>query len=147
MKELQEKAIQAHQSGLNCAQAVLTTYCDEMNFDKNLATSVSCGFGGGMGRLQETCGAVTGAFMVLGIHTSTLYSDNQNRKEQSYLKVQQFAERFKTIYGTLDCKILLRCDLNTLEGQKYMKEHNLSANVCNKCIADSIGIIDELITG
>jgi C_GCAxxG_C_C family probable redox protein len=145
MKELQDKAIQLHQSGLNCAQAVLTSYCDEMNFDNNLALSISCGFGGGMGRLQETCGAVTGAIMVLGIHTCNKYTENKQRKEISYSKVQQFAEKFKSMHGTLDCKTLLNCDLNTIEGQKYMKEHNLSTKVCNRCIGNSIGILEELI--
>jgi len=56
MKPREEKAIQLFQSGLNCAQAVLTAYADDFNFDKGLAMSLSCGFGGGMGRLQETCG-------------------------------------------------------------------------------------------
>ena len=68
-KQVEEKAIRSFKSGLNCAQAVLTSYSDELKFDNNMALSVACGFGGGMGRLQETCGAVTGSFMVLGIHT------------------------------------------------------------------------------
>lgn len=59
-KPMTVKAIESFRSGLNCAQAVVTAYADELNFDNNLALSVSCGFGGGMGRLQETCGAVTG---------------------------------------------------------------------------------------
>jgi len=147
MNELQEKAVQAHQSGLNCAQAVLTSYCDELNFDKNLALSISCGFGGGMGRLQETCGAVTGAFMALGIHACNKYTDNKERKEKTYSKVQKFAEQFKSMHGSLDCKKLLNCDLNTEEGQKFMKFHNLSVKVCNKCIADSIVIVENLIKG
>ncbi len=147
MNELQEKAVQVHQSGLNCAQAVLTSYCEELNFDKNLALSISCGFGGGMGRLQETCGAVTGAFMVLGIHTCRKYTDNIDRKEKSYSMVQKFAEQFKSIHKSLDCKELLNCDLKTEEGQRYMKFHNLSVKVCNKCIADSVIIVENLIKG
>lgn len=68
MKVIEEKAIVSFKAGLNCAQAVLTAYADDLSFDNNLALSVSCGFGGGMGRLQQTCGAVTGSFMVLGIY-------------------------------------------------------------------------------
>ncbi len=54
-------AVQLFQSGLNCAQRVLISFSEKLNFDKKLATAISLGFGGGMGRLQETCGAVTGA--------------------------------------------------------------------------------------
>lgn len=68
MKTKAEKAIAYFNSGLNCAQSVFTAYAEEFNIDPELAISISCGFGGGMGRLQETCGAVTGAFMVLGMH-------------------------------------------------------------------------------
>jgi len=52
-KQVEEKAIGSFKSGLNCAQAVVSAYADELNFDNNLALSVSCGFGGGMGRLLE----------------------------------------------------------------------------------------------
>jgi C_GCAxxG_C_C family probable redox protein len=62
MEKKEDKAIGLFKSGLNCAQSVLTAYAEELDFDKNLALSISCGFGGGMGRLQETCGAVTGSF-------------------------------------------------------------------------------------
>ncbi len=53
---------------MNCAQAVVIAFSDELDFDREMAARISCGFGGGMGRLQETCGAATGSFMVLGIH-------------------------------------------------------------------------------
>ena len=74
MNTTKDKAIQSFQSGMNCAQAVVTAYADRLKFDPDLAAGLSCGFGGGMGRLQQTCGALTGAFMVLGIHNSRLYS-------------------------------------------------------------------------
>ena len=145
MESLEERAVQAHQSGLNCAQAVVTSYSDKLSFDTNLALSLACGFGGGMGRLQETCGAVTGGFMVLGIYNCKKYTENKERKEKTYAMVQQFSKKFKTIHGTTDCKTLLNCDLKTEEGQKYFQDHNLSALVCNKCIADSVRTIEELI--
>lgn len=72
-KSREEKAIEPFRAGLNCAQAVLAAYSDDLNFDKNLALNISCGFGGGMGRIQETCGAVTGSFMVLSIYNGKKY--------------------------------------------------------------------------
>lgn len=144
MKLKEEKAIQSFRAGLNCAQATVTAYSDDLNFDNELAARISCGFGGGMGRLQETCGAVTGAFMVLGIHYCSKFTDNKDRKEATYLAVQKFADRFNSKHGTLNCKSLMNCSLRTEEGQKLIKENNLHEKVCEKCIADAISIVDEL---
>ena len=145
MESIEEKAIRTFRSGLNCAQAVVTAYSEEMKFDNSLALSVSCGFGGGMGRLQETCGAVTGSFMVLGIFNCKKLTDNKERKEATYSMVQKFSQEFKQINGTTDCLELLKCDLRTEEGNRFAKENNLFGTVCEKCISDSLTIINKLI--
>ncbi|MCX6302863.1 MAG: C-GCAxxG-C-C family protein [Bacteroidia bacterium] len=144
MKTKQEKAIESFRAGLNCAQATVTAYSDDLNFDNELAARISCGFGGGMGRLQDTCGAVTGAFMVLGIYYCSKFTDNKDRKEATYSAIQKFADRFNSIHSTLNCKSLMNCSLNTEEGKKYIKDNNLHEKVCEKCIADAIMIVDEL---
>jgi len=145
LKTIEEKALASFRAGLNCAQAVVTSYSDKMNYDNGLALSISCGFGGGMGKLQETCGAVTGSFMVLGIYNCIKFSDNKERKEATYPMVQKFSEQFKHINGSTDCISLLKCDLKTEEGNLYAKENNLFETICEKCISDSIRIISELI--
>jgi C_GCAxxG_C_C family probable redox protein len=90
MEMKEEKAIDSFRSGLNCAQSVLTAYSDELGFDKDLALAIACGFGAGMGRLQETCGAVTGSFMVLSIYNSMRFTDIRNKKEETYFMIQKF---------------------------------------------------------
>jgi C_GCAxxG_C_C family probable redox protein len=140
-----EKAISSFRSGLNCSQTVLNAYADEMNVDNEFALSVSCGFGGGMGRLQETCGAVTGSFMVLGIYNCKKFADNKDRKEKTYAMIQRFSSKFKSFHGVMDCKTLMNADLNTEEGRKYVADNNLHEKVCERCIADAIVIVDELI--
>ena len=140
-----DKAIELFRSGLNCSQAVLTAYSDKLNIDKTLALGVACGFGAGMGRIQETCGAVTGSFMVLGVHACRLYTGNKERKEVTYSLVQEFSKQFKKINGTTDCIGLLNCDLKTEEGNRFAKEHNLFGTVCEKCISDSISIVNQLL--
>jgi len=145
MELKKEKAIHSFKSGLNCSQAVLTAYCDELNLNNDFALSVSCGFGGGMGRLQETCGAITGSFMVMGIYNSQKYADHKVRKDVTYLMIQQFCDQFKSIHGTLNCRKLLNCDLKTEAGQQYLKDHHLIETVCEKCIDDSIKILERLL--
>jgi C_GCAxxG_C_C family probable redox protein len=120
-------------------------YAEKLNFDPKLALSISCGFGGGMGRLQETCGAVTGAFMVLGIYNCGKYSDNKERKAMTYQMVRDFNQKFTAIHHSANCKQLLNADLNTAEGQKFVQENNLHEKVCEKCIASSVKILDGMM--
>jgi C_GCAxxG_C_C family probable redox protein len=145
MKTKTDQAIISFRTGLNCSQAVLAAFSDDLGIDENLSLNISCGFGGGMGRLQETCGAVTGSFMVLGIYNGKKYSDNTDKKESTYLMIQDFARKFKSLHGAIDCKSLLKCDLSTREGRLFAKENSFYETVCEKCISDSINIIEELV--
>ncbi|KPK87296.1 MAG: hypothetical protein AMS27_03020 [Bacteroides sp. SM23_62_1] len=141
----EEIAIDTFKSGLNCAQSVLTAYSDNLNFDNHLALRMACGFGAGMGRLQETCGAVTGSFMVFGIFNCNKFSDNKDRKEKTYEMIQSFTDKFIAIHDTTNCKSLINCDLKTERGRQYAHDKRLFEIVCEKCILDSIKIIEELI--
>ena len=145
MKSKKEMAVESFRSGLNCSQSVVSAYAEEMNFDRSLALSISCGFGGGMGRLQETCGAATGAFMVMGIHYCRKYNDNKERKETTYAAIQKFSKEFTVLHGTMNCMELINVDLKTADGHRLLKESNLSENVCEKCILDSIKITEEIL--
>ena len=140
-----QKAITNFRSGNNCAQAVLTAFSEELEFDNDFASAISCGFGGGMGQLQETCGAATGAFMVLGIYNSRNFADNDNRKDHTNAMIQEFNKRFTGIHKTTSCRLLLGIDMKTVEGRQTMYENELSEFVCEKCISDSIKIIEALI--
>ena len=143
--ELKEyKAINYFKSGYNCAQSVVLTFQEELGFDANLAQEISVGFGGGMGRLQEKCGAVTGAFMVIGLYSSKLHQDNFSRKNHSYALIQQFDQKFREIHHTTQCNELLKCDLRSEEGHTFAVENKLFEKVCEKCITDAIRIVEEL---
>lgn len=144
-KSLEETAVGSFRGGLNCAQAVLTAYSDKLRIDEHLALSVACGFGGGMGRLQETCGAATGSFMVMGVFNCGKYTDNKERKEKTYALVREFSRRFTDLHGSLKCSELMNCDMNTEEGQQYVKDNNLHEVVCEKCIADSVKILGDIL--
>jgi C_GCAxxG_C_C family probable redox protein len=145
MSILSEKAVQNFKGGLNCAQAVVTAYAETLKIDHQLALSISCAFGGGMGRLQETCGAVTGSYMVLGANICRQYSDNKERKEITYALVQEFSKRFKEKHGSTDCIDLLGADLNTAEGQQVVRDKDLHRVVCDSCIVDAVNIVNELL--
>ena len=139
-----QKALTIFRSGKNCAQAVLTAFSDDLEFDDDFALAISSGFGGGMGRLQETCGAVTGSFMVLGIYNKMKYTDDDSRKESTYAMIQEFNRQFTTLHKTTSCEVLLGIDLNTEAGRQMMAELKLSELVCERCIADAVLIVENL---
>ena len=145
MEHKSENAINYFKSGYNCAQSVVAAFKDDLGFDENLALEISVGFGGGMGRLQEKCGAVTGAFMVMGLYSSKLHQDNISRKNHSYALIQQFDQKFREIHHTTQCNELLKCDLRSEEGHTFAVENKLFEKVCEKCITDAIRIVEELV--
>lgn len=140
-----DKAISTFRSDFNCAQSVLAAFSDQFHFDRNLALSISSGFGGGMGRLQKTCGTVTGAFMVLGVYNGTKHVANQERKEYTYAMIQEFNERFQELHGSCDCRALLNCNLNTEEGKAFARDNNLFEIRCEKYIKDAVLLLEELM--
>ncbi|MFA9371773.1 MAG: C-GCAxxG-C-C family protein [Labilibaculum antarcticum] len=144
MKEIEEKAIHSFYNGMNCAQAVLTSYTDHLKFDPDMALAVSNGFGGGMGKMQKTCGAVTGSFMVLGIYNSKKQVENIDARNATNEMIQKFTVDFTALYDSLDCKALLNCDFTTEEGEKVFKDQDMKKNICSKCISDSIKLINAL---
>ncbi len=145
MENIEENAISTFRAGLNCSQAVVAAYADKLGYDKELALSVSTGFGGGMGRLQETCGVVTGAFMVIGIYNCQLHPDNLTRKEKSYAMIQEFNAMFIEIHISNKCKDLINCDLSTVEGRALAKENRLHETICEPCLASAVRILNKLI--
>jgi len=145
MNKKKTKALENFRSGYNCAQAVLSTFTKDLKVDSNLALGLSTGFGAGMGQLQETCGAATGSFMVLGLYNAQLCANSEHAKESTINMIQDFREKFKSIHGTMDCKSLLKCDLKTEEGQKHFQDNKLMESVCEKCVQHSVGIIQDLI--
>jgi len=136
-----EQAVSCFKDGFSCSQAILSTYGPELGIDKTTALKVSAPFGGGMARMGETCGAVTGALMVLGLK----YAAGKESKEKLYSFVTEFASRFKSRNNSISCKELLGCALNTPEGQKIFKEKNLFATSCTHYVRDAAEIIEMLI--
>lgn len=93
--------------GYNCAQSVLTAFSDVTGLDKETSAKLASSFGGGLGRMREVCGAVSGAAMVLGIVKG--YSDptDKEAKKAHYRLIQEFARRFKEQNGSVICRELL----------------------------------------
>ena len=93
--------------GYSCAQAVFCAFCDVTGYDLDTAAKTASSFGGGMGRLREVCGAMSGALLVLGIAKGYTKPEDAEGKNAHYALVQEFARRFKEQHGSYICRELL----------------------------------------
>lgn len=139
-----EQAVSSFKQGCNCAQAVFATYAEQLGFDRGKALKIACGFGGGM-RMGETCGAVTGAFMVIGLKYASGDPQDKDAKQKAYELVQKFTREFRTRNGSVVCKELLGCDVSTPEGAKIATEKGLFRSFCPKMVQDAAEILEEML--
>lgn len=102
-----EKAEALFREGYNCSQAVFLAYADLVNIDFETANKLSCGFGGGMGRMRETCGAVSSMVLFTGFFEGMENGADKEGKKRNYALVQKLANRFKEMYGSYNCQELL----------------------------------------
>jgi len=140
-----EQAVDVFKEGSNCSQAVISVYAEDFGLSRENALKISRGFGGGMGRMAQTCGAVTGAFMVLGLKYGNADIHDKEAKERIYGLVREFACRFENRNSSIVCRELLGCDISKPEGAATAKENGLFASVCPKLVGDAAEILEEMM--
>ena len=141
-------ASQYHDRGYGCAQAVLATFAEDYGMSEEMALRISTGFGSGMGRMCDVCGALTGGFMVLGLKYGKVVTDGTkygNDTETTYRKVRELADKFKEIHGVIDCRELIGHDLNNDQERAKVVEQGLFKTTCGKCILDVVGLLEEIL--
>jgi C_GCAxxG_C_C family probable redox protein len=140
-----ERAVELFNEGFSCSQAVLAAYGEQFDLKREMALRIAGAFGGGMGRLGETCGAVSGAVMVLGLKFGCAVAGDLKSRENAYASVREFVHRFKGRNVSTLCRDLLDCDISTPEGIKRAKEEGLIKKTCPKLVRDAAEILDQLI--
>lgn len=142
MSERTEKAQELFKSGYNCSQAVLGVFCEEFGLDFNTAIKISSSFGGGIGRMREVCGAVTGMFMAAGLACCSDYSD----KGKQYEIVQALAKKFKEKNGSIICRELLSgIETSTNPTPAKRTEEYYKKRPCIDLVAESVEIFEEFL--
>jgi len=136
-----DRAVSLFDEGYACSQAVLLAFSPEFDIDETTAKLISSTFGGGMGRLRLTCGAVTGAFMALGLAYGNADPRDMERKLDSYAKVRALKAEVEKIHGTIVCAELLkkRASGSDVEERKH---HSL---ICRSIVGDVAGLLFDMI--
>jgi C_GCAxxG_C_C family probable redox protein len=140
-----DQAVACFGSGFSCSQAVLSTYAEELGLDKHLALKVSGAFGGGMAGMADTCGAVTGAFMVIGLKYGKTKPEDEEARKKTYALVGEFIARFKAAHSSIVCREMLGCDISTPEGKQTFQANQLKDTRCKKYVEDAAKILEEIL--
>jgi C_GCAxxG_C_C family probable redox protein len=138
-------AVDLFRNGCACSQAILGAYGPRYGLDEDRAMRVAAGFGGGM-RLGETCGAVTGALMVLGLAHCTSECRTKEDRKDANSAVTAFATEFRERHQSLLCRELLGCDISTAEGLKAAQDQDLFASRCVELVRDAATILERMLT-
>lgn len=140
-----EKALEYFREHFNCSQAVFTVFGNEHGLTEDQCLKAACGFGGGIGRQQLTCGAVTGAVMALGLKYGKAAGDPEERKAETYAKSRELFEAFRKLNGTTNCRELLKgLDMNDPDDHKKIMQLKLFEISCEKYVADAVNITEDL---
>lgn len=146
MRTKSEIAVAKFLEGYNCAQSVFYSFCHELKTDRDTALKIACGFGAGMGRKEEVCGAVTGGIIVIGLKFGRGDKDGSTATELTYSKTRELMECFSARHGTFTCRKLLNgCELTTEEGQKQFKENEFMKNICVPCVRSVVQILETIM--
>lgn len=149
MNENSKRALKGEElfkSGYNCSQALVGAFADTLNLDFETAMKMASAFGGGMGRLREVCGTVTGAYMVLGLRLGYHDAAATTQKAKLYAHVQEFAELFKRGNGSIICRDLLavktRKDCPTPDARtaEYYKKRP-----CVKLVSYAVALLEDIL--
>lgn len=142
-----ESALEYFKTGFNCAQSVLTPFREQFGLAEDQCLKIACAFGAGMGRQQHTCGAVTGALMVLGLHFGKGKMDDNAKKFLTYEKTVEFMNAFKEKHGSVNCLELLdSLHMNIPEESKEIDNRELYRVRCTRYVSDAVQIAEKLIS-
>jgi len=128
---------------MNCAQSVLTVFCEELGLERATALRLTMGFGGGEGHTGGTCGAVVGAYLVFGLQQE-LQTNMQPAKDKAVARIMEFPRRFKEKHASTLCPQLLGYDVRIEEQFKAALKDGAFATKCTALVRDAAEIVEEM---
>jgi len=137
-----ELAVATFRDGINCTQAILAAWGSRHGLDRDTAMKLGGAFGSGM-NMGETCGAVTGALMVIGLRHARVSKAGFLSRDRTERETLEFIERFKARNGTVLCKELLGCDLGTPQGRAVARRDRSFKTRCPNFVRDAAEILEE----
>jgi len=142
MKSRVNEVLEKYNGGFYCSQAMLSTYCEDYGLDKDTANKISCGLAAGISRLGSTCGAVTGAYLVISLIHGNCQSDDKQSLEKTFSLIQEFDRQFTEKHGSTNCTELLGVDLR--HGDKTLAGERVKT-LCPGFVKDAAEILEKIL--
>ncbi len=143
IKDYVAEALELFKSGFHCSQAVFAVFSEDFGLPRDTAFKIACPFGGGFGGCGRTCGALTGAMMVIGLKYGTTVATDPEAKKISGNKTRELVERFENIHGTCNCNELVGFDRSNMEGAELMAKLPYFHNTCSEFIETVVSFLEE----
>ena len=137
------RSLELFHGGFCCSESVLLASTERLGLQSELVPRIATGFCGGMAHAGSVCGAVSGAVMALGCVQGRDVGGAP--REAIFASVQQLAATFRERWGSIDCPVLLGCDLGTEEGQRRFREQDLKTQRCDRFVEEAVRVALERI--
>ncbi len=138
------KAIMMVKNGYQCSQAALAALGEQLGIERKQALRLATGFGGGISRQGDICGAVSGAIMAIGLKYGYDEGPNVNAREKVFFLTQELIQRIKAEHGCYTCRGLIGMEWTGPESSKLFYEQGIPEKVCHNVIRDVVEIVEEI---
>jgi len=140
-----DMALASFKSGFTCSSAVFSAFSDELGLDGKTAKKIACGFGAGISKSGNICGAVSGAIMVIGLRYGKTRVGDDAATDQTRLLVSEFLEEFTRRHGSVNCTELLGYNLGNASEYQNAREKKLFVTKCPELVRDAAAILEEIL--
>jgi C_GCAxxG_C_C family probable redox protein len=140
-----DEAYASFTGGFSCSQAVLASFSEELGMDKETAYKISCGFGAGIARSGNICGAVSGALMVIGLMYGKTTPEDNAARETTYSLMQEFLKEYTALHGSVMCPDLLGYDMRDPARFAEAKEKKVAARLCPGLTRDAVIVLEKVL--
>ncbi len=138
-----DDAVALFNQGFNCTQAVLSVFAESFGLDRDTARRIAQGFGAGVSRTDDMCGAVSGAVMVLGLRYGGARAEDTEAKEKTYAMVADFVHRFKRLHGSIDCTDLVGYNLS--DPRQHAEAKKVVPIRCPIFVSDAVTLLESVM--
>jgi C_GCAxxG_C_C family probable redox protein len=138
-----DDALTSFRSGFTCSSAVFSAFSDELRLDNETAKKIACGFGAGISKTGNICGAVSGAILVIGLKYGKTKMGDDAATEKTRALVREFIQEFTERHGSVNCTELLGFDLSNPDEYERARKSGLFITKCPEFVRDAASILEK----
>jgi C_GCAxxG_C_C family probable redox protein len=140
-----DDALASFKSGFTCSSAVFSAFSDELGLDGRTAKKIACGFGAGISKTGNICGAVSGAILVIGLKYGKTKHGDDAATEKTRALVREFMQEFTERHGSVNCTELLGYNLSNPEEYEKARDSKLFVTKCQGLVGDAAAILEKIV--